>query len=104
MLKKNNWWKRQPYWLKGGIIGIIINIIIGHFAISGFGLIISPSFGNAIMWPYFVLPNIIMDFLIKCSGYGCIENMYLAYFMWAPLSGFLIGALIGLIIQKVKKK
>lgn len=91
-----NWWKKKPYWLKGGVIGLLLSVVIGNFAVTG-------MLGRGLMQFYFVFPNKIMDAITKCSGYNCVENMYLIHFIWALLFGFLIGSLLGIILSKINK-
>jgi len=109
-------WKSLSYWLKGGIIGILvvislclIGLLLGSNDLGFLSLAFIP------LYPAYYL--IILFF--KISGttfittntgttYPDIPNADLIYFLWTPLLGliiyFIIGALIGLIYSKLKSK
>ncbi|MEK6828685.1 MAG: hypothetical protein AABY15_01040 [Nanoarchaeota archaeon] len=91
-------WKNWPTWLKGGIIGAIIALILGILIKllegTGFGLLIAVLF-------------LILSFsgLGNCDFEGCYP--YNFYFLTTPfvlLEFFIIGAIIGWIISKINKK
>jgi hypothetical protein len=116
-------WKKCPYWLRGGIIGLLIVIVLG---IIGLLLII---FGMDCSGPPIMVrtcvPNImgilgglvlaIIGFLalfflflinilnINFSGFS-IFIFYIISFLIILIFWFLVGTLVGLIVKKVKFK
>lgn len=107
--------KKIPYWLNGGILGVII---LGIIAIITF---IIPSFYNFFYvsefhGDYFTNPlGITYSFLLSLvffliKGYFTFANqptpiyISLIIVLLTVIYYFLIGALIGLIVGKLKKK
>ena len=76
-------------WLKGGLIGVLISLIYEAYL---FGLFSQISRFITIFW--------YLDFigLFFCKLFGCYQAGSQA--ITAPISFFIIGALIGLMIQK----
>jgi ABC-type phosphate transport system permease subunit len=98
-------WKDWPSWLEGGIIlsglYIIINILmlIAGYALGGEGLIlflITSHFPIA-----FILHNL---FNFSTSSTETFLGGSIIYLILNTIIFFLIGALIGLIIGKLRKK
>lgn len=89
-------WKNFPYWLKGGIIGVPI----------GFLLLVIANYSGV----YNVLSFMFLMILIMAGGglEGQVPwGKYTVWFITLLITGaifFSIGALIGLIVQKIKKK
>ncbi|MBS3114557.1 hypothetical protein J4448_05640 [Candidatus Woesearchaeota archaeon] len=99
-------WKDWPYWLKGGVIavGIIILVIVflvpfGESDLLGVGSVHSSGGGPYWMLPF--LPGFILVLIFNPS------TKPLGYFLFygTPLIlYFLIGAVIGWIVGKIKSK
>ena len=91
-------WKNLSYWLKGGIIGIIVLIILFIIGLI-LDLIIRPSF-----FPYtfmmIFLPLIPFMFIIEAFGIDFGD----VFLFIAPPAYFTIGVIIGLIVGKIKSK
>ena len=83
-------WKNLPYWIKGGIIGLILFLIL-----------LMASLLNSTVGSFFALPMI----LVCLGNLSCLENMLpiLGYILLAVLY-FLIGNLIGWIIGRIRLK
>ena len=81
-------WEKLPYWLKGGLIGGIISIILLIIFLSITKVCIDPSPG--------CVPMITQLNLIQLNTY--------LIFICSIIIGFLIGAFVGFIIKKLKKK
>lgn len=122
-MKKNfkEWWKKLKGWQKGGIIGALVCTII--FLTSGFvfssclanRIVEYPSrpwgavytsfscaleYGWGIFLGVFPFAIIIMVFnIVLPFPFGLFVGI-----LDAIITGFITGALIGLIIQKIKKK
>jgi hypothetical protein len=106
-------WKEWSYWLKGGIIGLIYFFIIWVFEtiIGDNPLFISHTatgwegilFGIA-FFPVFILIDWLANMLplfIQNGGDKINALIMQIYFL---ISAFLIGAFIGWIVGKIKKK
>jgi len=98
-------WKKLPYWLKGGLIGLLVGIIyylilylIARLFLISIGTI--PSGIPDLLVLFKNLPDFIA--LIPCQGF-CVGEESLVTIITAPISFFIIGALIGFIISKLKK-
>lgn len=83
-------------WLKGGLIGIVIGFI---FPLILFYMFRPNMINNPIGNFLFVIDFIA---LIFCGGF-CTGDKGIIRIITAPISYFIIGAIIGLIIQKVRK-
>lgn len=117
-------WKNLPYWLKGGVIGIIIPIVFSIFLFI-INLLINHMYHKSFqittyLFLLFIIPFVILqkfigqifgcrtvDFFGFSIG-GCpslafyiseILTIILYIFIW-----FLIGAIIGGVIGKSKRK
>ena len=91
-------WKNLSYWLKGGIIGIIVLIIL---LIIGFilDLTIQSSFFPYTLMMIFI-PLIPFVLIIEAFGIGFEDVIF---FITLP-AYFIIGAVIGWIVGKIKSK
>jgi hypothetical protein len=93
-----NFWKNRSYAVKGGIIGALIYLVPSVLASLYF--MFFGSFLDAGLWPMFIfLPSTF--FLLSITNADlffvlCLASNTLIY--------YLIGALIGKIVQKVKSK
>jgi hypothetical protein len=93
-------YKNWPYWLKGGIIAVLLFILVFIFslflqphcpnkALGGCGLVIEP-------FMYTLIPGwIIVDFIDDRNVYVGFLTSFIVYFSF--------GALIGLIHKKFKE-
>ncbi len=81
-------WKNWPAWVKGGVIGIIFLIVI---------FVLKRNFANIIL-SIFTLPVYVIVLSLPDSLYN------VAFFILTPIFYFLLGALIGLVISKIKSK
>jgi hypothetical protein len=91
-----NWWKEKPYWLKGGIIAFIVLIIIYIILMTVFArwLCEYNDMGNINCSNIQILGT----FLFPFSSIPFIELTLVVI-----LITLVIGALIGLVISKIKK-
>ncbi len=96
-------WKNWPYWIRGGLLGAIITII-------GYIFIIMVGIGFPIL---FYIPDIIIAlpyrFIAKSFVYNILGSNLGSYvllfsYIIAIFPNFIIGAIIGLIIGKIKSK
>ncbi|MBU0761176.1 MAG: hypothetical protein KJ600_04505 [Nanoarchaeota archaeon] len=87
-------------WLKGGLIGLGISLvgILGYFLGAAYSIM--PSVG-----PLMVLnvPNGLLLVAISGGGWRGFGPIYFGI-ITAPITYFLIGALIGLVIGKIKQR
>lgn len=100
-------WKDWPYWLRGGIIGFVIGLIplilSQIFLIKG---LLAVIYGVFVLPPELILLNIIpaslknIFFDMGSCFILCIPR-FLGFLVIA-LFYFLVGALIGSIISKIK--
>ncbi len=111
MKKIMEFWKKLKYWQKGGIIGSLVYLTYlilvwgilqsceGGLGCAGLIVLVVPL--AIISYPFnsFIerFINILPDFL------GILTSWILMLFL-TIIQGFLIGALIGLIVGKLKKK
>jgi hypothetical protein len=102
-----DWWQSKPIWLKGGVYTlstyILVSLILFPFRTECTGMICIP------LW---IIPTILI-ILIPVSFFGLIIHSNNDAFMDGPgwtaftlavILYFLIGAIIGLIISKIKSK
>ena len=105
MKKFKEWWKGLSYWKKGGIIGASIPIILflvtlilpRPFQIVGYAIGISFIFLN--YW----LGRPISHFT-NCLGENCWGYWFYVSFIFSIFEFFLIGALISLLIKRLKNE
>lgn len=86
-------WKSLPYWLKGGVIAIVINIILIFLSV-----IFNPA--NSFESPAVLLT--LFQVFITQEIFN-VNNLP-ALTIISSISFFIIGAIIGLIVQKIKKE
>ena len=84
-------------WLKGGLIGLIIGVVSMLFSMWTFW---SSSIGLASFSKFLLKLDFLAYFI--CRGF-CFYQSAIIYLITTPLSYFIIGSIIGFIIQKVKK-
>ena len=96
-------WKNWPAWLKGGVIGGLAYLVI--IIISG--LMKFPY----LSYPASLLSKPLLVFCASssgCSGEHCLGAViYCGLITTIPVSiilGFVIGALIGLIVRKIRSR
>jgi len=77
-----DWWKLKKYWIKGGIIGFCVSIIL------------------TALWTIIVIPRLL------CSDIGCKDYLAISAVGFAFLGPIciLLGLIIGFIIDKIKSK
>ncbi len=101
-------WKKLKSWLKGGIVGIVIGLIYIFLIITNISLNI-PQLNfltSALSYLYYPLFPILTK-IYSCNGDGCWAILYkplsiVLAIIWILLIAFIIGSLIGLIIEKIK--
>ncbi len=92
-------WRNIPYWLKGGIISTPIGILLFILANT-----IWKYNYNLLRYLYVILLIILSGGLEGgTSPLGKYPTLFIVWFIFV-LIFFGIGALIGLIIQKIKEK
>jgi hypothetical protein len=97
-------WKNWAYWKKGGIIGLVFGIILSIFAF------LDSFFLSTNYIPYFVYnllfgPIVILILILLCPGGDyCLMDTTLPIFIALILEYFAVGAIIGLIVGKIKKR
>ena len=125
-------WKELPIWLKGGIIGIVLGIIMfsSYYYACGFGSIMFPqtinpvckslyliSIPNTLIYAKFLIPRLHDSFNAQPSSGTPAEGLInlnenlrsdvvlgqIILLISFIMIYFLLGALIGLIIEKIKK-
>lgn len=100
-MKITDKWKNLPYWIRGGIIGIVIAIILSLI------VILFREFDNPIT--FFVglgilFVNLWFAYLINCRFESClIANLYIFMILFI-IESFLIGVIIGWVVGKIKNK
>jgi uncharacterized membrane protein len=90
-------------WLKGGLWGVGIFIILGLIAI----LLNSPII-NRLIWSIFAPLNMPISYLLSsltnCSGEECWIYVYISVLLAGIIESFIIGALIGGIVGKIRNR
>jgi len=79
--KIKNWWQGLKYWLKGGIIGLFVLIILDFLSLPFYN-----------------------EDALKYIGWQAYIIGFPLVLLYLCVPFFIIGALIGLIIGKIKKK
>lgn len=93
-------WKNWPYWLKGGLITILIYLLLTIFLIIIFFIFKSQI--SLIFFQIISLPTTLVNNLFGIySGHNGIINKI---FFTSIIIYFIIGFIIGLIYGKIKKK
>jgi len=105
-------------WLKGGLIGAIISFSIGNFGSIIFIIVALMSIGNS----HITSPTLIINFIFTIialpwilalkirnaigffDGLITIPLIFIVSSLIYIIVGFLLAALIGFIIQKIKNK
>jgi len=98
-------WKDWPYWLKGGLIGIVVGILwlfMGMFIGNSFKVCISinqsvpPPACNLLI--IFYIPAVFLG-ILGLSDQGIVTGIILTAVIY-----FVLGSIIGLIVSKIKSK
>ena len=97
-------WKKTGYWRRGAMIGIAVNFVLYVLTmiLSSVYIEIKGLFMYIEILIHYLPLHIAANLLHVCGGEDCIPYILLS-FVWVPIFGFLTGALIGLIISKIKK-
>ncbi len=103
-------WKKLPYWLKGGLIGIIISIIL--ILVNYIFILLEANLPDYITTPLFLLVQFVLltnplTYLFWGFGGFYGSNVWFNFtkiLFLSSISFFIIGALIGFIISKFKSK
>lgn len=90
-------WKNLPYWLRGGIILLVLSVFLLYF-LSTTVLCVDPSSGADLSNPIFGCKSELERLFINLGFTKFIGSIF---FLGVS---FLIGAIIGLIIGKIKSK
>lgn len=92
-------------WLKGGLIGLVVGVILIILGVFLFG------FGASFLYNFLgifsfliILPVYFVKYVLNCTQTGCMFLVLFISIVIVPLECFLIGAIIGLIVGKVKNK
>ncbi len=101
-------WKNWPYWLKGGLIFtmlvLLVTFIIGLIAVISYSNI--PFSGKDIFLIYFIIiylfPSYSLLNVLKSSPGSFLEGNIITAIITSSVIWFLIGALIGFVIGKIK--
>jgi len=96
-------------WLKAGLIGGIIGLLIG--ALASYLMLVSASInvtaaakvGIVILSSIIAIMIYSCQFITQCAGEGCLICVFIGPLLFAAY-GFLIGAGIALIYGKLKSK
>lgn len=94
-------WKNWPSWVKGGIIGIIIAIILSLIVIlfGEYDNLITFLIGFGI----FTI-NFWLAILINCNIESCfISDLYIFMIVFI-IEFYVVGSIIGLLIGKLRKR
>jgi len=107
-------WRDWPYWLKGGVIGLIILIPGALFIFTSIGGLIL-----LLLFPILLLLNPIGDYIYQTYRVADVSPTgfvmyslpnkfmlikYIIYFLGVIIYVFLLGALIGWIYGKIKNR
>ncbi len=103
-------WKNWPYWVKGGLIFtilvLLVTFIIGLIAVISYSNILFS--GKDIFLIYFIIiylfPSYSLLNVLKHSPGSFLEGDIITAIISSSIIWFLIGALIGFIIGKIKQK
>jgi hypothetical protein len=94
-------WKEWPTWLKGGVIGLILSVLF----LIGLIICASSSLGSGSYGCInFIFPLFFGAFMASILN---IQNKFVGYFVIGftnLIIYFLIGALIGWIVGKIKNR
>lgn len=96
-------------WLKGGLIGVGVSLVLIIYYLIWINFICPPFSGEcgigAIFWylAYFPISYIISYILLPIANIIPQRIGLVFLFIAGTVEYFLIGSLIGLIIQKIKK-
>ena len=85
-------WKNLPSWLKGGIIGLLLYVVL---VVSN----ITPIIAFLVS-----IQNFFARFFLSPDDWGSISFAFLFSFVLAPILWFIIGAFIGWLVGKIKSK
>ena len=101
-------WKKWPSWLKGGVIGVII-ILVLSFIIGIFLMINGDTHIIRSLFFSFLLPGAIFIGVINFIrfGYETPDSSFLDYLFIVVISialYFILGALIGWIVGKIRNR
>lgn len=99
--------KELPYWIKGGIISLIISLIL-FILVRKIALIFPPA-DQVIMitlfWPFFILAFTFEgSFFFNQPGTVNFVFGIIILLLAQIIYSFLIGAIIGFIVGKIKNK
>jgi O-antigen/teichoic acid export membrane protein len=93
-------WKNMPYWLRGGIIGAWTGVILGIILlIFSFICDFASRYCPEKFWD--ILKNI---FLLPLAYIPGVLSSLSLMLIFLGIEFFIAGALIGLIIGKIKRK
>lgn len=98
-------WKNWPSWLKGGVIAIEIDLIILVILFIGLFISSGEEFMYDVFFPLLGITQLfISSFLYFTGGIGEALDIFIKISILSGLvTWFLIGALIGLVVGKIKE-
>ncbi len=106
-------WKDWPYWVKGGIIAIIVHIILLPLLLLSIWTSYSTpptdagAIGAAILFGASIGPFIspfIFGILPMPIPFSSVVGYYLIGFIFPIIIYFILGAIIGLVYGKIKSR
>ena len=100
-MKVKQFWKKLKYWQKGGIDGLIVGIIYVMYLWGTLLLIIHKEIFAPLNDLILYFPREIGDIVFEC--WWC-NSLFVFVTILSVIQFALIGAFIGLIIGKLKKK
>ena len=103
MKKLKTWWRGLKYWQKGGMIGALIPIIlilVSLFCVS----VISGDESIYCTIPFFLISFFFVLDILVIFDFLPNQIIMIFYYLSSIVIYSVIGALIGLIIEKIKRK
>lgn len=94
--------KKLPYWIKGGVIGVLILLLLTSIFLiydKIYSPEMTPLFGIIALTSIIILPIMLLLQNTLSDSWILLIFIILTVIIW-----FLIGAIIGFVIEKIKKK
>ncbi|HLG24825.1 MAG TPA: hypothetical protein VI564_07895 [Candidatus Nanoarchaeia archaeon] len=95
------WWGKLKHWQKCAIFGVLTGFILPIV----FMIVIELYFISDLILKMYYLPRLISLFLLEDANCGwCLQELAVGMVILGIFQFALIGAVIGFIIEKIKKK